>query len=132
MSWGETLFLKKVIDGSKRFVASENTVIVDNIETKWFKTKLSGVITLKIEARHEDRGYSHTAEIKWVDSDGTTITKEQSISSSWEIYYITFPIKKGHNYEVTTRLSGASLEVNYIAICADIVDNNYFSIGGDE
>jgi hypothetical protein len=139
MSWGETLFLKKVIDGRKRFVASDATIGVayDGATSYKFTPKLDGVIRVSATVFNENYDYESKGVIKLKNlTDGTEQESEEIILGhrDTEVHYTNFFVKKGKTYYVGyERLTaGVGFKMIRAEYKAQIVDNNYFSIGGDE
>ena len=135
MSWGETIFLKKLIDGKKAFRASKNPLVIfsdtntihvngDTIGT--FKAKTKGQINLLVVVP-AFTGYVGRINIKkngietnYIDIKNLTeeTVIELSLNSEKEDIY---------QFEV-----GSTFRANKIYIGADIVDGSLFdyTIGG--
>lgn len=138
MSWGETLFLKKVIDGRKRFVASDATIaIAYDGEYHNFTPKIDGVIRVSATTYNTNKDYS--GEFILILRNITDGTEQRSTEfgnakRETKTHYFDFSIKKGKTYQV--KIDDATMYDNFDLIRAEykgqIVDNNYFSIGGDE
>lgn len=141
MSWAETLFLKKIIDGKKSFKVSNNALI--DLGTKsytyseynhlllTFTPKISGQIRLNYTMQNTS---THGISYFYVYEDELKIV-ESSIESLREEHTFEEPIsvKKGKKY--TFLISNKySILIFGFRLCADIVDGSTFdfSIGGDE
>ena len=134
MSWGEVLFLKKVIDGKRSFAGSDTPIVVylsspsfgslyNKITFGSFIPKSDGVIRLKAY------GYRITTAPYWQQVrlyDGDTVVGAVSgfgtnvDGADWK--YVDISIEKGKEY--TIKADGVYLK--HIQICASIVDGSMF------
>lgn len=135
MSWGETLFLKKVIDGRKRFAASDATIGIayDGTNYYTFTPKIDGIIKISATISKRLPNTYNGAIVLRNSTDGTIQKSAEFVVSTYEpeIHYADFQIKKGKRYLVEIENSHA-LSLIRAEYKGQIVDNNYFSIGGDE
>ena len=135
MSWGETLFLKKVIDGRKRFVASDATIGIayDGTNYYTFTPKIDGIIRISAAISKKLPDTYGGAIVLRNSTDGTIQKSVEFTVSTYEpkIHYADFQIKKGNRYLVEI-WNSHSLSLIRAEYKGQIVDNNYFSIGGDE
>lgn len=135
MSWGETIFLKRVIDGKKSFRASENPLVVFNSLTTVFpqetligefKPKTKGQVNLVVVVP-EYAGYDGIIEIK----KNNVVMNLFYILSSTEKNVLKFALdaKKGDTYQFKVI---EPIKADMIYIGADIVDGSLFdyTIGG--
>ena len=143
MSWGETIFLKKVIDGKKAFRASDN-IMVNYIDEKTplseqgitlgtFTAKTSGQI--KIKALIEAPTSSSQPYTQIIVYDGTTILAifnppSSSYGNPTEMNQI-INVEKNKTYTIKTYYatiySPGATNCYSLDICADIIDGSLFN-----
>lgn len=131
MSWGETLFLKKVIDGAKRFVGSDVVIVADfkNSRQSTFKPKISGAIQIKIDVNIQNTSGIDILTVRLYNSSGEYVEKKQSVSADrGKTYYIPFDIVAKEEYSVNVSKSGSYHTLGAISLCGSVVDYNYFEI----
>lgn len=140
MSWGETIFLKRCIDGSKGLVASDNfyaaipgtiTGSRNNPTTvyDWFRMKWSGSFILKmwIDSQHE----GGTVYIyKNNELVGTIATDNYNVS---KIYDFFLTVEKGDiiGFGVgrsTSSYPSTTTTLSNIQLYADITDLSAFEV----
>lgn len=137
MSWGEALFLKKVIDGRKRFVASDATIgIAYDGQNHSFTPKIDGVIRVSANIENSS-SISGSVVIRLknvIDATEQESAEFSMPSKTTETGYADFSIKKGKTYQVEIKRTSTGGIFNLLKAeyKGQIVDNNYFSIGGDE
>lgn len=120
MSWGETIYLKNVIEGKKIFVGSVGTILKEGTE---ITPHLDGALCFVVEV-------SNTTAISNVYFD-VYEDEVQLTSSSINIPYgelvqlvIPFNVKKGKKYELIRRIQ--SITINSAYVGGQITDYNYF------
>lgn len=129
MSWGETLFLKKVIDGRKRFVSGTSPIAPAFVSNKYysFNAKLSGLLTVTGEITNNgSNSRSYNIQIQLID--GTiVINKTQTVyrDETYE-FKIDFPVVKGNVYKIKLETSSSSITVGDFYFCGQVTDYNYF------
>ena len=135
MSWGETIFLKKVIDGKKSFRASKNPLVIfSDTRTRHingntigtFKAKTKGQINLVVVVPSYN-GFNGRINIRknGIETNHLNILNipEESVIE------LSLNAEKGDIYQFEV---GTTFEANMIYIGADIVDGSLFdyTIGG--
>ena len=135
MSWGETLFLRKIIQGEKIFVASDSPVASAS-SGNWFKSKLNGTVRLMFDIQGGSSNVGG-AYVDIIDEKKEIITTSSILTASnqtntWrEQITLDFPVYKNKKYSVNVRqLPGYLGHVHVINafFCTQIIDANYFDI----
>ena len=136
MSWGETLFLSKIIKGQKTFVASDNTLVSLSSENNkaWgrgeivakFVPKTNGSVRLISDMCTTNDIYSGEIEII---KDGVKIAGLFTEDAEYKVLTTDFQVEKGAEYLI--RCIGESVGdvvvyTSYIRLGADIIDGSLF------
>ena len=126
MSWGETLFLKKIIDGKKRFVSNDDVLLVASNKDFIFKTEADGSLRLKVKA-NSTSSTSATFKVEISSNKGYSQNFEQIASFEGGIYNFDIPVVKNATYTVTISKIGIGgvLHIDYVHICGLMTDYNY-------
>ena len=131
MSWGETLFLKKVIDGKKAFKVSDNVLIdigskgYNNVYNKTiltFSPKISGQIRLNYTIKNSS---SNGTSKFYVYENGTQISLTEKSNNEETSYTKPITITKGKTYTFVISYDYATLTFK-LQLGADIVDGSTF------
>lgn len=127
MSWGETLFLKKTIDGKKRFVANNDVLLVASNKNFVFKTEADGALRLKVNAKSTEHGEGVSFLIEISSDKGYSQSFKQYTPYEGGIYNFDIPVKRNATYTVTISRTGLGgvLSVDYVHICGQMTDFNY-------
>lgn len=135
MSWGETLFLKKIIEGKKSLVASDNpfyTLLASSVSTKEktyqsvasFIAKVSGSVRIVVNARAATSGSTIGVDIGVYEEE--TLLVDDSVFGN-DATNVTMDIKidKGKLYSIKFKSRGSyTVYVNSVHINANIVDGS--------
>lgn len=132
MSWGETLFLKKIIQGQRQLAANDTVIsVLFNTSApvsgqefnKSFIPKTEG--TIRIKANGYSVSQSNAAYV-FIYENGTEIAKLVLYSSEEKRnVYIDIPIKKNSVY---TFGQNSSARVYSLSVGAQIVDGSLFNV----
>ena len=121
MSWGETLFLKKFIEGKKRLVANNCSIIKDGAE---ITPKLNGTLCFVLEITKTTTGT--TQGVPYTIKENGIVYKQgnYNLEGSGTIYkYIYFDVTKGNTYTISSNPSNAT--IRNIAVGGQVTDYNY-------
>lgn len=121
MSWGETLFLKKFIQGEKRLVANNSSIIKDGAE---ITPKLNGTLCFVLEITKTSTGTIQGIPYTIYENNIKYKQGSYNIEGSGTIYkYIYFDVVKGNTYGIYSNPSGAT--IRNIAVGGQVTDYNY-------
>lgn len=132
MSWGETLFLKKIIDGKKSLVAGNNLYAnllsaVINVSsgeektTNLIKMKWSGSCKIQVQSY---KTADKVATVGIAKNGATVTTTNISQGSDVNEFNITFNI--GDIIGIYTRGVSTGFRIDIVDIYADIIDHSAF------
>ena len=130
MSWAETLFLKKIIDGRKRFIPTDTILVLYTSETSGvftsgtilgtFTPKASGIV--KFIANVAEYSSSSPVGMVIIDPDGNIVASllSDGISGSQDLS-VMFEIQARKVYTIS--VSRGPGWVRMARICGDIIDD---------
>lgn len=133
MSWGETLFLKKTIDGKKSLVASNNlyaNLLSDVINVSSGEEKTTNLIKMKWSGSCKIHIQSYKSADKvatiGISKNGEKIATN-NISQGYDVneYNITF--KMGDIIGIYTKGVSTRFWIDIVDIYADIIDHSAFN-----
>lgn len=129
MSWGETIFLRNIIKGEKRLVASEGTIAV--IDDAVFVPRINGVVKIKTIATQTTELYTATYTLSIYENGNLIKTVSAQTYAKGEIVELSadIAVSKGAEYTATFKRSGgASYSNTPISVCGQVTDANYFDV----
>ena len=137
MSWGETLFLKKVIDGKRTLRASDNCLVNyidvkgsslrENVEIGTFTPKTSGQVKLSGIIACRNSVYPLYINVYLEDLQVASLIPRTT--DSLALTGVTFAVEKNKTYTIKTVAlyeAGGVVLCDNLSICADIVDGSLF------
>lgn len=130
MSWSETLFLKKIIDGQKSLVVSDNLYkkfdvnvssesSVESKNLQLFKVKNDGSFKISVEVWTSSRSAS-----VYIYKNGSVVDTISCDSINSTDIYFSSPIIANKNDVFGFGISGYIADLTDLSIYADIVDNS--------
>ena len=121
MSWGEVLFLKKFIQGEKRLVANNSSIIKDGAE---ITPKLNGTLCFVIEIYKAATGSIKGIPYTIYENDSEYKQGSYDVEGSGTTYkYIYFDVVKGNTYSISSK-PGSATVIN-ISVGGQVTDYNY-------
>jgi hypothetical protein len=129
MSWGETIFLRNIIKGEKRLVASEGVLAV--IDDAIFAPKIDGLVKIKTIVTQTSSTSTGTYTLS-IYEDGDlirTVSAETYAKGEVVELFADIAVSKGAEYTATLKRSGgASWSNTPISVCGQVTDANYFDV----
>ena len=142
MSWGETIFLKKIIEGTKGFVSSNNPIVILNSQSNkaWGNNEIAGSFTPKKNGQCKlNINSPNNIAPTWgfnVFLNGNVVASCRGTKEGTYNISVTFNVSKGNSYVIRAVYGtvGSVFYTNEVSICADIIDTSLFdyTIGGNE
>ena len=134
MSWAETLFLKKIIDGKKTFSPSDNKIILYNQDGRYsegiigtFKPKTNGFVRFKATLQ---KVYSNSpAILRLIDEDSNIVAELKLESVTLDTIYEDIKVTKNKTYRLY--FPDANGYAYDVCICASIIDGSLFDYGNE-
>lgn len=143
MSWAETLFLKKVIDGQRTLAPSNSVYAVlrsstmsiteDKKVVGEFVPNKNGAVRLLFNF-HQDSKAVYGAYIYIYENDNETYTSfiqyrnEDEVIGNFDFYY-DMPVEEGVKYTIKTASSyNYKPKLNYAKIGASVIDTSFITV----
>lgn len=131
MSWTETLFLKKIIDGQRTWGASDAIIKILKVYTELhkevvgeFTPKVNGSVRIAAEISTSHTGYLGNAYLGVYTKDDILIgsTSAKCVADRPVTMSVDIPITANTTYIVKTTLDKAYNSFNNIRLCGSLID----------
>ena len=141
MSWGETLFLKKIIEGKRTLAASDNVLKVlfsgdkfvedtDTFVGTFIPKKDGSVRVLVAVSYNNDYTASSFVTINIKEKGVVVASKGVAIStdSNYQYFSIDVAITTNSSYDVYIKRTNGGVSLKEAKICASIVDTSLVEV----
>jgi hypothetical protein len=142
MSWAETIFLKKFIEGNKKFVGGTSPILksIFSEEVKitkgnvyeptiTIKTKLNGTLTLVYDVNTQNTNGFDAYII--VNKDGEEIARKdvpQYATNGYVQDFLSFNVEKNsiYSFYIRNRENSTAFFLSNVFVAGQVVDSNYY------